>query len=89
LELGKGLAVCGTSIVQLCSDKETAPMNVKKIISILLLVGGIAVLILSATADLIGIGENPSFGHVQIAGVTAGAVAAVIGLALLRRKQKQ
>ena len=62
-------------------------MNTKKSISILLLVVGIAALILFATADMIGIGENPSFGNVQITGVIIGAVVAIVGLILLRRKQ--
>ena len=64
-------------------------MNAKKITSVLLLVGGIAVLILSATADIIGIGKNPGFGPIQIAGVILGAVVAIIGLTLLLRKKKQ
>ena len=62
-------------------------MKIKKIISILLLVGGIAVLILSATADILGIGESPHFGRVQIAGVIVGAVAAIVGLAAMIRKK--
>ena len=63
-------------------------MNTKKIVSILLLVVGVAVLILFAIADVIGIGDNPSFGPVQITGVIVGAVVAVVGLVLLLKKEK-
>jgi hypothetical protein len=62
-------------------------MNAKKIISRLLLVVGIAVLILSAFADIIGIGQSPYFGRAQIAGIIVGSVVAVIGLVLMSRKQ--
>jgi|WetSurMetagenome_2_1015567.scaffolds.fasta_scaffold1750718_1 hypothetical protein len=62
-------------------------MNAKKIISILLLVAGIVVLILSAIADFFKIGENPSFGNTQIAGVLAGAIIAVVGWILFRKNR--
>ncbi len=57
-----------------------------KIIGTLLLVIGIVVLLLSALADVIGIGQNPHFGFVQIAGVIVGAVVAVIGFIMSRKK---
>jgi hypothetical protein len=62
-------------------------MNAKKSIGTLLLVVGIIALILFAIADIIGIGQNPSFGRAQIVGVIIGAVVAVVGLFLLRKKQ--
>lgn len=63
-------------------------MNTKKIIGTIVLVVGIAVLIVFATADRIGIGQNPHFGNVQIAGTIAGVVVAIVGLVLLLRKEK-
>lgn len=61
-------------------------MNAKKILSVLLLVAGIAALILFAIADRIGIGAYPGYGLKQIAGMIIGAVVALIGLVLMRRK---
>jgi hypothetical protein len=58
----------------------------KKMLSILILVVGIAVLVLFAIADVIGIGESPNFGTTQIAGTIVGAVLAVIGFILLCKK---
>ncbi len=63
-------------------------MNIKRITGTLLLVAGIAVLIVFAIADKIGIGESPEFGAIQISGVIAGAILAVIGLLLLRKGGK-
>jgi len=49
---------------------------------------GIALLIVFATADLTGLGINPtSFGYVQVAGVIAGAVVSIGGLILLLKRQ--
>jgi hypothetical protein len=60
-----------------------------KITGTIILVVGIIVLILFATADLTGIGENLKFfGHVQVEGVIAGAVVAIVGLVMLFKKQK-
>ncbi len=61
-------------------------MNIKKVIGTLLLVAGIALLIISATADVIGIGQSPRFGGAQIAGVIAGAVVAIGGLIVFLKK---
>ena len=59
----------------------------KKTISIILLVVGIAILVLSVAADPLGIGGiNPAFGPQQIAGTVAGAVIAVVGLVLRLKK---
>jgi hypothetical protein len=63
-----------------------ALMSVKKIVSIVLLVVGIIVLILSLTANVSGIGPNPTFGYLQILGSLAGAIMAVVGLVLILRK---
>ena len=61
-------------------------MKTRKIIGTILLVVGIAVLLLFATADLLGIGENPDFGPWQITGTIAGAIVAIIGLVILFKK---
>jgi hypothetical protein len=61
-------------------------MDVKKTVGIVLLVVGIAVLVLSLAADPIGIGSNSVFGTIQIIGAIAGAIAAVVGLVLRRKK---
>jgi hypothetical protein len=68
------------------SVKEKGQMNAKKSIGTLLLVIGIVALIVFAIADRIGIGENPGFGSVQIAGVIIGAVAAIVGLFFLCKR---
>jgi hypothetical protein len=51
-----------------------------------LLVGGIVLLIASLTADMIGVGADPTFGLWQISGSVGGAIAAVVGFVLSRRK---
>lgn len=61
-------------------------MNTKKIVGIVLLVVGIVVLLLSLTADVIGIGQHIGFGYWQILGTIAGAILAVVGLVLMLRK---
>jgi uncharacterized membrane protein len=64
-------------------------MNTRKITGTIVLVVGIVVLILFATADLTGIAQNPKFfGPVQIAGVIVGVVVAIVGLVILLKKQK-
>ena len=61
-------------------------MNNKKLISNVLLVAGILLLVLSLVADLIGIGASPGFGPYQIAGTVAGAIAAIAGYVVSRKK---
>jgi hypothetical protein len=62
-------------------------MNAKKIISMLLLLVGIILLILSVIADKVGIGTNPEFGSYQITGVAVGIIMAIIGLILFSKKK--
>ncbi len=62
-------------------------MNTKKIIGTLLLVIGIALLILSVIADVIGIGQSPRFGGAQVTGLIIGAVVAIGGLIVYVKKQ--
>lgn len=61
-------------------------MGNMKTIGIILMVVGIVLLVLSLTADMIGIGGAPGFGIKQIAGSIGGGVIAVVGLVLFRRK---
>lgn len=61
-------------------------MSTKKIVSIVLLVVGVIVLLLSLTADVLGIGVHVGFGYQQILGTIVGAILAVVGLVLILRK---
>ena len=61
-------------------------MKGKKTLSIVMLVLGIVLLILSLAADAIGLGGSAGFGGVQIAGILVGALAAVVGLLMTLRK---
>jgi hypothetical protein len=58
----------------------------KKTLGIILLVGGIIVAAISATADWIGLGEVLVFGYKQIIGTVAGVIAFVAGLVLTLRQ---
>ena len=58
----------------------------KKNLGIALLVVGIVVLLLSLTADMIGIGGAPGLGIKQILGAGTGVVVAVVGFFLYSRK---
>jgi len=62
-------------------------MERKKIAGIVLLVIGAIILVLSLTADLVGIGVNPAvFGYRQIIGTIVGVIVIVAGLILVLRK---
>jgi len=52
----------------------------KKVISLILIILGGILLILSLTADLIGIGSYPGFNYAQILGAVAGLAALVFGI---------
>ena len=59
----------------------------RKTISIVLLVVGIVILVVSLAADFLGIGGNTAvFGPRQITGAVVGAVLIVVGLILRPRK---
>ncbi|MGB5932663.1 MAG: hypothetical protein WBH57_06330 [Anaerolineae bacterium] len=60
-------------------------MSTTRLIGLLLLGGGIALLLISVSADMIGLGHDPGFGYQQMGGTLAGAVAAIIGGFLYRR----
>ncbi len=51
--------------------------------SIILLVVGVGLLVVSLLADVIGIGDDPGFGRQQTAGTAAGVIIAAIGLYLI------
>ena len=58
-----------------------------KTVSIILLVVGIAILVVSLAADPLGIGGgNTAFGPRQIGGTIAGGVVTVVGLVLRLKK---
>jgi len=55
-----------------------------KTIGVIVTVGGLAVALFCALADVIGVGSAPTvFGLRQLIGTLAGGVAFVVGLALL------
>ena len=49
-----------------------------------LLVAGVLLLLVAATADSLGLGSSPGLGKLQIAGLVVGAVAAAVGIVGLR-----
>ncbi|MEP0774216.1 MAG: hypothetical protein HRF46_07620 [Acidobacteriota bacterium] len=53
--------------------------------SVVLLVVGALLVVISATADFLGLGGAPGFGWKQTAGVVMGVVLLVAGSASLRR----
>ena len=61
-------------------------MAKKRTIGLVLLIGGIVFLIISVAADAIGLGMDPGFGYQQTSGTAAGAIVAIIGAILMRRK---
>ena len=57
----------------------------KKGLSLILIVIGIIILLVSLLADMIGIGGYPGVGYKQIIGAIVGAVISIIGLILYRK----
>ena len=58
-------------------------MTTKKVIAWILTVGGVILLVVSALADVLNIGQA-GFGAVQIVGVVVGIIVAIIGIMMLR-----
>ena len=56
----------------------------QKTLGVGLLVVGVLLVLVSAAADTIGIGEAPGFGWKQITGVIVGVVLAAVGMTRLR-----
>jgi uncharacterized membrane protein len=57
----------------------------KKGLSLILIVVGIIILLVSLLADMIGIGGYPGMGYKQIIGAIVGAVISIIGFILYRK----
>lgn len=56
----------------------------RKTTGVVVLVVGVLLFLVAATADTLGIGGAPGFGWKQITGVVVGVVAAAAGMNLLR-----
>lgn len=61
-------------------------MGGKRAAGMVLLAVGIVILVLMLVADPIGLGGHPGFGRDQIVGAIVGAIVAVVGLVLTRKK---
>jgi cell shape-determining protein MreC len=61
-------------------------MKRNKTLGIFLFLAGVIILALSLLADSIGVGGAAGFGFRQIIGTAAGAVAAIVGLVIIRKK---
>ena len=62
-------------------------MKSKKILGIILTVGGIVLLALSLLSDVIGIGNQTAFGWRQMVGTAVGAIAIVVGIVIFLIKK--
>ena len=61
-----------------------------KVLSLVLLVVGIIILVVSLIADFIGIGRAPAgFGFKQILGTIIGAIVIIIGIVLTIKETKK
>ena len=56
---------------------------------IFLIVVGLAVLLISAFADPVGIGGQPGFGWKQVVGVIIGGILMIVGLTQATRKASE
>ena len=63
-------------------------MKGNKTTGMVLLVAGIVVVLVSVTADCIGMGGFPGFGYKQITGTILGIVMIIVGLTLLPKRAK-
>jgi Mg2+/Co2+ transporter CorB len=61
----------------------------KKTISLILMIGGAVLLILSLAADSVGIGSYPGFHGAQIAGAVIGLVVLAFGYFFRRAAEKK
>ena len=55
----------------------------KRVLGIIIIVGGVAVVAVTVGVDLVGAGRWSGFGPVQIVGVLVGGLAIVLGIPLL------
>lgn len=58
----------------------------RKTISLILIIGGVILTLLSLTADLIGIGSYPGINWAQLTGAVVGLAALIFGYRLGRSK---
>jgi hypothetical protein len=59
-------------------------------LGVIILLIGLGLLVVSLFADAVGIGDNPGFGLLQIAGTAAGVLFTALGLIYaFRRKEPQ
>jgi hypothetical protein len=59
----------------------------KKTVAVVLLVVGVLLLLVSASADPLGIGGCPGIGMKQLAGIVVGVVLAATGIVRLRARR--
>lgn len=69
-------------------------MSVKKTTGLVLLIIGVVILIISATADITGIGNldgvvHVGFGYKQVGGIIVGIIITIIGSILRFKKSKK
>jgi hypothetical protein len=57
----------------------------RKALSVIVLVAGVLLFLVSAAADSLGIGGAPGFGWKQIVGTVVGVAVAAFGMLRLRR----
>lgn len=61
-------------------------MTNSKIIATVVLVAGVVILLVSALADILGLGGSPDvLGYKQMAGIAVGAIVAIVGAVLYWR----
>ena len=58
-----------------------------KTVGVALLVAGVLLFLISATADQLGIGGAPGIGWKQLTGMAVGVVVAALGMVRLRSRQ--
>ena len=61
-------------------------MALQKKIGMVFLLIGIIIFILASSADFIGFGVYPGYGHKQISGIILGVIAIIVGGYLRRKK---
>jgi|YelNatPaOPRAMG01_1025707.scaffolds.fasta_scaffold323081_1 hypothetical protein len=62
-------------------------MSTRQIGGWVLVIGGGILLLLSALADVLGLGRDPHFGPWQVTGVVVSVLALAAGVLFLRRRQ--
>jgi len=60
----------------------------RKQLSLILLISGFLLAVVSLLADMLGIGNRPGFGWKQTSGVIVGTAAILLGFWMLSRKEK-